>query len=222
MVLVSEVGLVGCGGQWMPISRRLGRRSCLGQCGQLGGSRGSGAVGGSGAIAGAGGGGAVAGTGGGTAGAAGSPAYCCTTSMDCPQYYEGDGEDEAAPLANECVNGVCKPTPPYMQCWDDNDCPYGMCQGAFVCPCTADCDGPDSLGWCAAPPPPPPDPYCCKTDWDCGDYAYVPCVNGVCMMPVPGACWTSAECAAGEQCVGASVCPCGALCGIADTPGKCM
>jgi hypothetical protein len=77
----------------------------------------------------------------------------------------------------------------------------------------------DQLGYCMAPTP---GPLCCKTDYDCGDFAWQPCVNGVCKMPQGGGlCWVDAECPAGQKCLGASVCPCGAACAVMDTPGKC-
>lgn len=75
------------------------------------------------------------------------------------------------------------------------------------------------MGWCAAPPPPP---GCCKVDSDCGDYAWMPCVQGVCKMPAPaGYCWVDAECPTGLVCIGVSTCPCGMLCGAVDAPDKC-
>jgi hypothetical protein len=37
----------------------------------------------------------------------------------------------------------------------------------------------------------------------------------------PGQCWGNANCAAGESCVGANVCPCGAMCLVADKAGQC-
>lgn len=173
-----------------------------------GGSGGSSASGGSAGVAGSG---AVAGAG----GSGGVPA-CCMYDTDCPQYFGGD--DEGAPLTTRCVEGVCKEIPPPSNCWDDADCPMGHCEGASVCPCNMDCHAEDTLGWCVQPP----QPYCCQVDFDCGDFAYMPCVNGVCKMPVPGACWKDEECPAGTQCVGATVCPCNALCGTIDTPGKCL
>ncbi|MCC6649148.1 MAG: hypothetical protein IT374_26715 [Polyangiaceae bacterium] len=64
-------------------------------------------------------------------------------------------------------------------------------------------------------------PGCCKVDLDCGDFAHVPCVEGVCKLLVPDACWSDAECAPGEICAGAFVCACGADCDAPDKPGAC-
>lgn len=64
-------------------------------------------------------------------------------------------------------------------------------------------------------------PGCCTQDLDCGDFAYVPCVNGVCKQPLPGTCWKDAQCGPDATCVGASVCPCNADCDAPDAPGTC-
>jgi hypothetical protein len=68
---------------------------------------------------------------------------CCDALADC-----GDG-------FAACVNGVCKAKPPNPDgCWDIDECPLGTaCEGAFVCPCNADCDQPDKPGVCAGGPP---------------------------------------------------------------------
>ncbi|HMR75703.1 MAG TPA: hypothetical protein PKD61_11330, partial [Polyangiaceae bacterium] len=181
---------------------------------------GSGGGGGSGAVAGS----AGAGTGGGVAGSGGYGGGCCANDLECPQWFEGEPEDEPYPGGeNVCVNGNCIPSAPPGRCWRDSDCGPGVsCEGEFVCGCLADCAAADQLGWCGAPPPPPPGPYCCNTDFDCGDFQYVPCVNNVCKQPVPAACWTDAECPSNKKCVGASVCPCLALCSVEDHPGKCL
>jgi len=62
---------------------------------------------------------------------------------------------------------------------------------------------------------------CCADDRDCGDIDRVPCVKGVCKDPVPGHCWTDADCRPGETCSGAFVCGCAADCDQADAPGAC-
>jgi hypothetical protein len=68
-----------------------------------------------------------------------------------------------------------------------------------------------------------PDTGCCMVDSDCGDFAYVPCVNGVCKAnPPPGGyCWADGQCAEGTSCGGALVCPCGEKCDTEDKPGFC-
>lgn len=47
--------------------------------------------------------------------------------------------------------------------------------------------------------------------------------QGVCKGPVtdPGTCWSDADCPGGV-CDGERICPCGALCIIADAPGRCL
>ncbi len=67
---------------------------------------------------------------------------------------------------------------------------------------------------------------CCKADSDCGK-ANV-CIGGLngkgsCKSLLAlgkNQCWSDAQCGVGS-CTGASVCPCGALCIIADKPGVC-
>lgn len=180
-----------------------------------------GACGGSVSKDGESGGGGGSGAAGGSGGGSGGGPLCCTSKADCYSGKGGEGEGPPAPV--ECVQGVCKgmlmlgPS----ECWQDSDCQYGMCIGAFVCPCGSDCHDEDQPGTCMAPTP-SPSPACCTNDLACGDYAYSPCVNGVCKLPVPGACWKNEECPAGQTCVGASVCPCGALCDEMDMPGKCL
>ncbi len=258
-----------------------------GGSGALGGSGGSGAVsgsGGSGAVSGSGGSGAVGGSGGqsGSGGFGGGPA-CCKSSQDCPSYAFGPPP--------QCVNGVCKQPAPPGQCWTDKDCAAGVqgkCIGASVCPCGADCDGPDTPGKCVTvgpgccakdadcpssstgkqvcisgncepapspgkcwsdkdcPPggggcvgecicpcgaicacggqmgtcaPPPPGPVCCVADIECIGIGV--CAGGVCKAPVSGGCWKDADCGPNATCEGESICPCGALCALADYPGKC-
>lgn len=45
-------------------------------------------------------------------------------------------------------------------------------------------------------------------------------MEGECFDLKPGECFSDADCG-GKPCSGASVCPCGALCGVATTPGQC-
>jgi len=62
---------------------------------------------------------------------------CCNQDIDC-------GDKTWFP----CVEHVCKQPVP-GQCWVDAECGPGMkCQGASVCPCNFDCNGPDSPGTC--------------------------------------------------------------------------
>lgn len=202
--------LLGVAGMW----ERVGSVGCFLLAGALatacGGSVSGGA--GSGAAAGTGGSGATGATGGaaGTGGHGGSGGSggtipvppCCTGDLACGPSME-------------CVQTVCEPVLDDA-CWRDSDCgPNAHCDGASVCPCMADCIAPDTPGQCV-----PDVGNCCKTDTDCGDFAYVPCVSGRCKVPVPDACWTDAECAGGA-CIGAVVCPCGSQCKQPDKPGSC-
>jgi hypothetical protein len=219
LILLAGVAVAGCGGSVDSDPNGSGGSGGSSGAGAAGGIGGSGAFGGSGAVSGSSGtagSGAVAGTAG--SGSTGGAPACCSHDLDCPQYFDDDRDDPGAPLTTQCIEGVCKPIPNDGSCWDQDDCPYGACQGASVCPCEWDCIVEDTPGWCALPP----EPYCCQTDFDCGDFMYVPCVANVCKQPVPGACWKDEECGAGTKCVGANVCPCGAYCAIADTPGKCI
>ncbi|MBK9000003.1 MAG: hypothetical protein IPM35_30160 [Myxococcales bacterium] len=193
-LLLLGLSVLGCGGS-------------VSKDGQSGGSAGTG---------GSAGGGGSGGFGGSTGGTGGGP-VCCGTDADCGSA--GDADD-GAPAPVECVEGVCKLVPPSFKCWQDSDCPYGMCMGGSVCPCGYDCHQADQLGNCMAPTPAPAP--CCTNDMACGDETYAPCVNGVCKVPVLGACWKDDECPAGQSCVGASVCPCGADCDQMDMPGKCL
>ncbi len=66
------------------------------------------------------------------------------------------------------------------------------------------------------------DGTCCKHDSDCKSNACAGsiCVNGDGLKP--GQCWTTSQCPTGTACIGANVCPCGAMCLVADKPGTCQ
>jgi hypothetical protein len=137
------------------------------------------------------------------------PPGCCANDADC-------GSDPSI----ECVTGNCVKKPPPMQCWSDQDCPVGLpCSGACNCPCGTDCLCGGTTGWCEGQPPPPP-ATCCQKASDCGPFAE--CVGDVCEIPVQGGCWLDADCMPGQTCAGASACPCGASCLVADHPGTCQ
>ena len=140
---------------------------------------------------------------------------CCEAQEDCPE-----GDVCVGPFGDN--TGVCMPTPAADRCWSKEGCGEGeVCLGGQVCPCNADCGVPDALGHCA-----PDGLGCCTTDAHCGEGEV--CVVdvsglGTCKAePTGGVCWTDADCPAGLACVGASTCPCGALCAVIDTPGKCQ
>jgi hypothetical protein len=63
---------------------------------------------------------------------------------------------------------------------------------------------------------------CCNQNIDCGDEVFVPCVENVCKQPVPGGCWSDAECGPGMKCEGEMVCPCTYDCEVPDEPGTCV
>ncbi|MEZ4226077.1 MAG: hypothetical protein R3B13_34340 [Polyangiaceae bacterium] len=130
---------------------------------------------------------------------------CCATDQDCPK-------DPKQPLT--CVAGNCEPVPPSGQCWSDLDCNGGTCGGACICPCGVICACGGQMGWCTSTVP-----ACCTGHAACGSGAV--CANNVCKKSEPPYCWHDVECPAGQKCLGASVCPCGAACAVADSPGKC-
>ena len=69
---------------------------------------------------------------------------------------------------------------------------------------------------------PPPLPGCCKADGDCKGGA---CIGTTCKdlgELKKGQCWSAAQCEGNMPCLGASVCPCGAMCIVADKPGNCL
>jgi hypothetical protein len=136
----------------------------------------------------------------------------------------------------DCPSGTCWGPPfPCEQCgpngWEchpDESCIGPDSCAGFVCPectgapdmtiiagCQCQCDGAGQYMCDLAP-------GCCMQDMDCGDEVLYPCVNHVCKMPVLDGCWRDDECIPGQKCDGAVVCPCGALCGVPDQPGKCV
>lgn len=137
----------------------------------------------------------------------------CATSETCCGGPCGKGES--------CVGGVCKGSGNLMagQCWSDLDCTGGAaCKGANICPCGAMCLVADKPGTCDAA-----DPLCCSGG-TCGTGKVCVADKNMCKALAelqPGQCWTEAECAKGEICAAASVCPCGAMCLVADKAGTC-
>jgi hypothetical protein len=66
------------------------------------------------------------------------------------------------------------------------------------------------------------DGTCCKQDADCASGA---CAGTICKGSADlkaGQCWTTSQCPVGTACKGANVCPCGAMCLVADKPGTCQ
>lgn len=146
----------------------------------------------------------------------GGPVGCCAKDQDC-----GAGERCVGNGAGN--SGVCKPVPAWGGCWDGNDCtPTQKCMGGAVCPCDADCDGPDAIGACQGE-----DSGCCTGAGNCPKGAQCQEFSGIgwstCVaVPEPGRCWKNTDCPAGHACKGAAVCPCGNECDMGYAgPGVC-
>ena len=147
------------------------------------------------------------------------PATCCFADAHCPegQVCVDDGLAGGAP--GKCV------TPVDTGCWRNEDCSDGrVCQGEMICGCDVWCDAPDEPGTCVTG-----GPYdCCLGPDDCAAGLvcaplYAGAESGVCKPAAEaGSCWINADCATGELCVGAQVCPCNADCDMEDTPGTCQ
>ena len=88
--------------------------------------------------------------------------YACPCNLDCD--WEGPGEcrpstagccdaDDGCPEGYVCLETDSVPTchgqVGYLECWTDDDCPDGECQGASLCPCDAYCIG--EPGVCTSP-----------------------------------------------------------------------
>ena len=164
------------------------------------------------------------------------PGLCCEAvlcligeSVDT----DGDGCGDFCPPAQDCEGpnpAGCKNT----GCDDGFTCEFDVACTASSCfcseidgethwNCTKDCGG----GVCV------PDDMadgCCMGDGHCGDGMM--CVNsdvntlGVCKpLPPPAfpgtSCWSDEGCPEDETCEGAIVCPCGAMCIVADSAGMC-
>ncbi len=128
--------------------------------------------------------------------------------------------DKACPANTLCIPGKdCVPLPKVGECWKDGDCKSGKCEGAFVCPCTADC----SVGWLVG--------KCSDNAGTCCGGDKGGCLNSEqCVISksqckpqanIGGQCWSDVDCKIGT-CQGASVCPCGAMCLVADKMGSCV
>ncbi len=153
-----------------------------------------------------------------------NPATCNGGTWKCPpgEVFVDDcppGSCFGLPLACEtCPDGwACEPN---LEC-------VGSCDGVVCLECPSN-PGPTMIGACECSCSASGEyscklsPSCCNTDMDCGDIAFVPCVEHVCKQPVPNGCWSDAECPVGTTCQGAFVCPCGFDCDAQDTPGMCL
>jgi hypothetical protein len=153
-------------------------------------------------------GGAAAGSGGtaGSGGSGGEATMCCAEDFECPRQ-PGDGTPEP-----ECVNEVCKLRPDVSteQCWRDDDCPYGACNGATICGCEGMCFAPDEPGACD----PPPAGCCIFDDAACTEPGAGECIGGLCEgAPPAGMCWRDSDCPEEQFCSGSYACPIGHACG---------
>ncbi len=143
---------------------------------------------------------------------------CCQADEECGQggYCVGAGLG----AGGVCFFDLLEPG----SCFGDDDCPDGQpCLNAQVCSCDMNCVS--SAGTCQIP-----FDKCCFTDDQCppgmvcADPALMGGGPGTCEPAIeqPGACWDDGDCSAEESCLGASVCPCDLLCGVADSPGQCV
>lgn len=136
---------------------------------------------------------------------------CCISDAQCPAGWR------CVPIHGEI--GACKPRLSDGMCWMSADCGPGMlCLGATPCRCnrTDEGDGCDIPGHCI-----PEETGCCDHDMDCP--AGQDCAPGNICAPAlqPGRCWTDADCSGLQTCVDPAPCPCGFLCGVEATPGRC-
>ncbi len=156
--------------------------------------------------------------------AACAPPICCTSTADCG----------SAKL--QCHQGFCvSPELAAGTCWTDDDCgSMQACIGGTPCVCGGPekCVGKPMV--CPKDTPCPPEqvvypgtctykPTCCGSDAGCNPgEACVPSPfgGGTCQpKPSEKACWTTADCATGEACAFAALCPCEV--GCKSKPGVC-
>ena len=142
------------------------------------------------------------------------PSGCCEDATKCAVGAVCLGLEYGSP-------GTCWSAPAAGKCFHDTDCAEGRrCLGEHVTNCMMNSipvEG-DCLAVAAD---------CCRTTLDCAQG--LQCGSDLlggpvsrCKEPAPeGRCWTLAQCGLWQQCSGASVCPCGAMCDSADVPGTC-
>lgn len=158
------------------------------------------------------------------------------TSEPLPDAMEQDavipsccGPDAACPGDLVCAGGaagtgMCLTPAEGDACWADDECEGdATCVGESVCPCDALCFAEDEPGVCDVIPS-----SCCIKNDDCEQGhdchgVQVTMDFGVCKPhPQPGKCWEDVDCGEEEVCQGASFCPCGLDCMVADMPGDCI
>ena len=148
------------------------------------------------------------------------PPGCCDGVAPCPSM----GDELVCIGATAAQLGVCESPAANGVCWSDADCASGVCQGATLCPCGANCVS--QPGACAdlVVPACCGDDDACPSGFACG--VTPGAEDGVCMSGATldaGQCWGQGHCGAGQWCLGAWVCPCDADCdGPDDRPGTCV
>lgn len=154
----------------------------------------------------------------------------CTRSADCArsEYCKTvDGMCGAAGTCDPIGGPIC---PRVLD-------PVCGCDGVtYNNPCLATVAGMsiDTVGACPAVPVCGIRPRggCCFEDDQCSSSVgrVARCEGAVCTAgsegvcvetPAAGRCWGDTDCTRGRTCVGASLCPCGAMCFAPDSPGTC-
>ena len=152
----------------------------------------------------------------------------CYWTGGCPPCDCASGTpDCACPMCMPPLNGQCGPYCDPAQaetCWNgiDDNCDGQVDEGCTpATPCTSDADC-AQYEYCSLEVPvydAAGNLSCCPANARCTPD--IPsCVAGQCRLQA-GYCWTDGDCGYGEQCLGASRCPPGAMCFVADYPGKC-
>jgi hypothetical protein len=151
------------------------------------------------------------------------PSYCCHESCPCDDDFESHCAMSFWSWDDGWL-GICHEPPGDGACWSSLDCMDDeVCEGAFVCGCNMDCDGPDELGYCV-----PASSDCCE-----GGGELVPCPDqhfcqemgdegDICLHVLHDnlKCWTDDDCGWGEgTCEGAVFCGCYVNC--LSAPGLC-
>ena len=138
----------------------------------------------------------------------GGPGRCMQIEGDCCALDEHCGEGElCAGQDHQGIYGSCVPALRDGECYVDEDCERGVCEGGQACNCLINC--PSILGRRNPTP-------CCSSDGDCpaglvcAGLDSQPDSEGVCREPAPGDdCWTDSECPDGMVCEGALSLWCG-------------